>query len=62
MFGDGNKGDPAQGKNTPRITRRARRRRRPLRLSREIGRFEIEEVERGEEENGFVNGFWIGRW
>lgn len=62
MFGNGNKGDPAQGKNTPRITRRARRRRRPLRLRREMGRFEIEEEERLEEEKGFENGFCIGRW
>ena len=52
VFGKVNKGDPAQGNSTPRMTRRARRRRRPLRLRREIGRFESEEFERGEEENG----------
>lgn len=62
MFGKGNKGDPAQGRKTPRITRSARRRRRPLRERREMGRLESEEFERGEEENGFVNGFWMGRW
>ena len=50
MFvGKGNKGDPAQGRNTPRITRSARRRRRrrgPLRERREMGRLESEEFER----------------
>lgn len=58
MFGDGNKGDPAQGTNTPRTTRSASKRRRLFRLRREIGRLESEEFERGEEENGF----WMGRW